>query len=252
MIETDTHNVSDLRRVWRTLKPFAKPLIVMLVLGGGLLALAKSPLRSYLAHADQMRATMEALGSWAAVAYIAVASVLMAFGFPRYVCLPIAGLAFGFWWGLLWTQVATLFGYYGTFAFVRWGGKSFVERYVPRLRKMHRVFHEHAVPTIVLMRLAPVSGVLINLLLGLSPITHGDFLWGTLLGTLPEAIVMTYVGSSAAHLSRSESVAWVAGGLIFVVLVWIVFSWVVRRSRSFHEVEKEYMDPGAEKDGASS
>lgn len=238
----ESRKASGWRRAWRRFRPFAKPLIVILVLGGGLLAVSMSPLRAYLMHAENVRAAMERLGGWATAVYVAGASVLIAFGFPRYVCLPIAGLAFGFWKGLLWTQMATVLGYYATFIFVRWGGRGFIEKHFPRLQKMHRVFHEHAVPTIILIRLAPVSGIVVNLLLGLSPITHGDFFWGTLLGTLPEAVLMTYVGSSAAHLLRAESVAWVAGGLFFLILVWLVFSWLVRRSRAFDAVEKEYVE----------
>jgi uncharacterized membrane protein YdjX (TVP38/TMEM64 family) len=228
------------RRAWRRCKPFLKPLLVVGVLGAGLAVLALSPLREYLSHVEAVRAEVEKWGAWGAAVYVLGAAFLMAFGFPRLVCLPVGGLVFGFWRGLLWTQLATLLGYYATFMFVRWGGRELVEEHFARLRKVHRVFHQHAVPTIVLLRQLPISGVFINVLLGISPITHSDFVIGTLLGTLPEAIPMALLGSSAAHLSRSESVAWVAGALAFVVVVWLFFSWVVRRSPAFAEIQKEY------------
>ncbi len=219
-----------------------KPLLVIVILGAGLLAVALSPLRSYLTHVENVRAVIEGWGRLAAVYYVAASAVLIAFGFPRFICLPIAGLAFGFWRGLLWTQIATAIGYHATFVFVRWGGREFVEKRFPRLRRMHRVLHQHAVPTIILMRLLPINGVVINFLLGLSPVTHLDFLVGTLVGTLPEALPMTLLGSSAAHLSRAESAAWVAGALAVVIVIWLVFSWLIRRSRAFDQVEKEYVE----------
>lgn len=230
------------RGAWRAYKPFLKPLVVVLVLGGGLWGLALSPLREYLSHVDRIRAAIEAWGAWAAFGYVLAATVLIAFGFPRLVCLPVAGLAFGFWWGLLLTQLATMAGYYVTFVFVRWGGREFVEKHFARLQKVHRVFHQHAVFTIILLRQLPISGLFINLLLGLSPITHMDFVLGTLLGTLPEAIPMAFLGSSAAHLSRAESAAWVAGALAFVVIIWLSFTWIVRRSAAFEQVQKEYAE----------
>lgn len=219
-----------------------KPLFVIAVLGGGLIVAAVSPLRQYLTHVSEIQSRILAIGFWGAPLYVFGAAVLIALGFPRVALLPLSGLIFGFWMGLLWTQLATVLGYYALFVFVRWGGKEFVARHFPRIQKMHRVFHEHAIPTIVLLRQLPISGFVINLLLGLSPITHGDFLVGTALGTLPEAIPLAWLGSAAGHLSRSQSTVWVAATFAFVLLVWLFFALFVRRTRAFKSVAFEFSE----------
>lgn len=217
-----------------------KPLFVILVLGGGLTVVAASPLRHYVTRVTEIQKQFSMLGCWGPPLYIFGAAVLIGIGFPRVALLPLAGLIFGFWMGLAWTQLATVLGYYALFMFARWGGREFVARHFPRIEKMRRVFHEHAIPTIVLLRQLPISGFVVNLLLGLSPITHWDFLIGTALGTLPEAIPLAWIGSAAGHLSRRQSVAWVAATFAFVLVIWLFFLFFVRRTRAFNSVALEF------------
>lgn len=221
-------------------KPFIKPLIVLLALSVGLIVVAMSPLKEHLKHVELLRDQIRALGAWGPPVFVIAVFALITLGVPRILFFPIGGLAFGFWWGLVWTQLATMMGYYAIFLFVRWGGRDFVARHFPRIQRMHRVFHNHAIPTIIVIRQLPISGLPINLLLGLSPITHTDFLIGTVIGVLPEAIPMAAIGSSAVKLTAGQGLAWVAGLLVLVILIWLVFSLVVRSSKMFAEVEADY------------
>jgi uncharacterized membrane protein YdjX (TVP38/TMEM64 family) len=171
---------------------------------------------------------------------------LIVMGFPRLLFCPIGGAVFGWSWGLVWTQIPTLIGYYILFLFVRWGGQGYVLRRWPRLQRMHKVFHKGAIPTIFVMRQLPISGLVINLLLGLSPIQHLDFVIGTAIGLLPEAMAMTAIGSGAVAMSKGQSAALVAVAVGAMVLVWIVFSVLVRRSKMFAHLRAEYRDAKAE------
>ena len=228
------------RRFLTLMRPFVKPLIVLCVLSLGLIIVAMSPLKSYLGHVELVRDQIQALGKWGPPVFIVCVAALITLGVPRLLFFPIGGLAFGFLWGLLWTQIATMIGYYAIFLFVRWGGRDFVLKHFPRVSHMHRVFHKHAIPTIIVIRQLPVSGLPINLLLGLSPISHTDFLIGTVIGILPEAVPMAAIGSSAVKLTTGQGLAWVAGLLVFVIVIWLVFSLIVRSSKMFAQVESEY------------
>ena len=58
-------------------------------------------------------------------------------------------------------------------------------------------------------RQLPISGLITNLLLGLAPIRHLDFLVGTAIGLLPEAIPFTLVASGAVKLGGGEHIGYV-------------------------------------------
>ena len=237
---------------WRKYKPILKPLLVICVLVAGLLVVALSPLKSYLRQVEVMQQHIEALGVWGPLIYMACVFLLISVGVPRLLFCVIGGLAFGFVWGMIWTQIPTLLGYYVVFLFVRWGGRDFVVRHWPRLERMHKVFHKRAVPTIIVIRQLPISGVFINLLLGLSPISHLDFLVGTALGLLPEAIPMTAIGSSALELTAGQGLAYVAGLLVFLIVLWVVFTLVVRSSRMFARVRKDFVEEEPKQEGIES
>ena len=242
---TNKESAAPAHKTGSAIRPFIKPLLVLCVLSLGLIIVARSPLKSYLAHVELVRDQIEALGQWGPPVFIACVAGLITLGVPRILFFPIGGLAFGFLWGLIWTQIATMIGYYAIFLFVRWGGRDFVVRHFPRVSRMHRVFHKHAIPTIILIRQLPISGLPINLLLGLSPISHLDFLVGTVIGILPEAIPMAAIGSSAIHLTAGQGLAWVAGLLAVVIVLWLVFSLALRSSRMFAQVESEYEEEAA-------
>ncbi|MFH0953102.1 MAG: VTT domain-containing protein [Verrucomicrobiota bacterium] len=226
-----------------------KPLIVLAVLALGILVVYFSPLRGYLHEVKQIKARLAALGVLGPVVYMAVVFVLISMGFPRLLFCPIGGMAFGFVRGLLWTFFPTLLGYYVIFLFVRWGGRDFVLRHWPRLARPHRVFETHAVPAIVLIRQLPISGLLINLALGVSPVGHVQFLVGTAIGLIPEAIPFTLVASGAVKMGGGESAAYVLGAIVILVLLWGGMWVLARRSRLFAEVREEAQEDGLEQDG---
>jgi uncharacterized membrane protein YdjX (TVP38/TMEM64 family) len=217
-------------------RDFLKPLLVILVFAVGLTVVYFSPLKSYLRHLDEVRDRLDRMGPAAPLIFVAGVWLLICMGVPRLIFCPLGGMAFGFWRGLLWVEIGTLMGYYVVFLFVRWGGREFVLRRWPKVGRMRHIFHRRAIPTILVMRQLPISGLLINMLLGLSPIRHADFVLGTALGLLPEAIPLTLVGSSATHLSRGAGLLYVLAGLGFVLLIWIGFGLFVRFSKRFSEL----------------
>ena len=89
----------------------------------------------------------------------------------------------------------------------------------------------HAKPTVAsvaLMRMLPVSNVIINAGLALSHVGNRAFLLGSLVGFLPQGVVAVVIGSGMA-----EDVPWAGAaqiGIACILLLAIVF-WTSKKNR---------------------
>jgi uncharacterized membrane protein YdjX (TVP38/TMEM64 family) len=212
-------------------KSILKGLILLLVLVGGLAVIYLTPLRGYLTEVHRVSERLKHAGVAAPIVFVLAVAVLVAIGCPRLLLCPIGGLTFGFFWGLLWTQLGTILGFYATFLFVHWTGREFVLRKWPRLARFRPVVGRRGWLTVILVRQMPIGGFYINILLGLTPLRHSHFFLGTAIGILPEAIPATLIGSSASELSLGKSIAYVLIAVLCLVCVWILFGWFVRSSK---------------------
>ncbi len=214
-----------------------KPLVMLAVVLAGFALVYFTPARGYLADLQAVKYRLVSLGWMGPAAWIGIVLVLVAAGIPRRLFCPISGLAFGFWYGLLWTQMATLAGYYALFLFVRWGGQDFVLRHWPRVGRLKEHFRGHSAALVVFaVRQLPISGLLINFLLGLSPIRHRHFLIGTAFGILPEAIPFTLVTSGVVKLSSRNTPLYIAAAAGMLLLACGALWYFSRHSRILSEL----------------
>jgi uncharacterized membrane protein YdjX (TVP38/TMEM64 family) len=217
-----------------------KPLIMLAVVAAAFALVYFTPARKYLGDIESVKYWLLSLGWVGPAAWVGIVFALVAAGIPRLLFCPIGGLAFGFWYGLLWTQVATLGGYYALFLFVRWGGRDFVLRHWPRVGRLRNHFHGHSAPLLVFaIRQLPISGLIINFLLGLSPIRHLHFLLGTAFGILPEAIPFTLVASGTFKLAEQNTPLYIAAGVGFLLLVCGALWYFSRHSTLLAELRDE-------------
>jgi len=209
-----------------------KPLIVLAVVATASALVYFTPAREYLSNIQKAKYWLLSLGWMGPAVWMGIVFVLVAAGMPRLLFCPIGGLAFGFWHGLLWTQVATLAGYYVLFLFVRWGGRDFVLRHWPRVGRLKEHFHGHsAAPLVFAVRQLPISGLIINFLLGLSPIRHHHFLLGTAFGILPEAIPFKLTGRNTP--------LYIAAAVTVLLLACVAMWYFSRHSRLLAELRGE-------------
>ena len=217
-----------------------KLLITMAVVAAAFALVYFTPAKKYLGDIQSVKHWLLSLGWVGPAAWMGIVFVLVAAGMPRLLFCPIGGLAFGFWYGLLWTQVATLAGYYVLFLFVRWGGPDFVLRHWPRVGRIKGHFHGHSAALMVFaLRQLPISGLIINFLLGLSPIRHHHFLLGTVFGVLPEAIPFTLVASGTFKLTVQNTPLYIAAAVGLLLLVCISLWYFSRHSKLLAELRKE-------------
>jgi uncharacterized membrane protein YdjX (TVP38/TMEM64 family) len=223
-----------------------KPLIVFTALALALIVVMGTPLKEYLGNLKNIKAQLQSLGYYAPVIYMACVFVLVSIGVPRLLFCPIGGFAFGFVEGLLWTQLATLSGYYVTFLFVRWGGRDYVLHHWTKLGRLQKIFDLPAIPAVIIVRQLPISGLLTNLALGLAPIRHIDFLVGTAIGLLPEAIPFTLVASGVVKLGGGEHIGYVVAATVLLIAVWIGLWYAAGHSNYFAKLRRRFREVEAE------
>ncbi len=217
-----------------------KPLIMLAVVAAAFGLAYLLPARKYIGDIESVKYWLLSLGWVAPAAWMGIVFALVAAGMPRLLFCPIGGLAFGFWHGLLWTQVATLGGYYALFLFVRWGGQDFVLRHWPRVGRLKEHFHGHSAALLVFaVRQLPISGLIINFLLGLSPIRHRHFLLGTAFGILPEAIPFTLVASGVFKLTGRNTPLYIATAVGLLLLVCAALWYFSRHSKLLAQLRGE-------------
>jgi len=190
-----------------------------------------SPLRNWLGRVRELSDSLRGLGLLAPVVLTLGVAVLVAIGFPRLVLCVVAGMALGFWWGLLWTQFGTLLGNYAVFLAARRNAGGWAERYLTRHGRLHGLIRRSGIAEVILARQLPVPGLVLNLALGLVSIRHRDFLLGTLIGQLPEAIPLTLIGAGLLNSSATSRLWLVGAAVILAVLVWVGLRAFLRRRR---------------------
>jgi uncharacterized membrane protein YdjX (TVP38/TMEM64 family) len=226
-----THPERDIPPPWRGI------VLLALVVAALLAIVYLSPLREYLGKARELSENIRSLGLFGPAALVVGVAVLVALGFPRLAFCVIAGMAFGFWKGLLWTQLGTLAGNYVLFLVARRGGGAWVRAFVAKRRKLSDLIHREGLTGVILARQLPLPGLLVNLAFGLVAIRHRDFLIGTLIGQLPEAIPCTLIGAGALKASFGKSAAFLGLAVALALAVWIVLRWFLSR-------QADSMQPG--------
>jgi len=224
-----------------------KPLIMLAIVAAAFAFIYFTPVHNYLGNIQIVKLWLLSLGWLGPAVWMGIVFALVAAGTPRLLFCPIGGLAFGFWYGLLWTQVATLAGYYVLFLFVRWGGQDFVLRHWPRVGQFRKHFHSHSATLMVFaVRQLPVSGLIINFFLALSPIRHSHFLIGTVFGILPAAIPFTLVASGMFKLTGRNTPLYMAAAVGIFLLVCAMMWYFSRHVKLLTELRKESGSVGEE------
>ncbi len=188
-----------------------------------------SPLKDELTHVRDINERLDRMGPTAELVFIVGAVIITALGFPRMLVYPVGGIAFGFFWGLIWSVTALLFGGYIPFCYARWGGRSWIVRKWPRMGRLADYFHERSYRTVVLFRILPMPGFLTNAFLGITRIKHQAFLLGTVLGSIPPGIPATLLGSSMIEEHRFTQMAYATSSVVLFILLWFVIPVCLRK-----------------------
>lgn len=155
-------------------------------------------------------------GAWGPVVYMLLYAVGPSFLVPGAVMTIAAGLAFGTWWGSLWSLLGADIGALVAFAAGRFMGQEFVVRALGgRFRNMLDRIARNGFYITLYLRIVPVIPYnAFNLLAGASPITFRDYFWASMIGMVPGTILFAFLGDALWHPTSPRF--FVAVGLIVV------------------------------------
>jgi uncharacterized membrane protein YdjX (TVP38/TMEM64 family) len=203
-------------------------ILLMLALG---LAVFLLPLKDWLQQGQIIKAQLDGFGLAAPLVFVAGTALLVTLGAPRLVVCSLAGMAFGPWWGLAWSQVGTLLGAYATFLTVRAFGREPILRRYPGLDRYSDRIRGRGLLAVLLIRQLPMNGFHNNLLLGLSPVGHRDFLFGSLLGYLPLGATAVLIGAGVVQTELTRLVQFTAAGVAAFLLLGLLLKRLVGAGR---------------------
>lgn len=185
--------------------------------------LFKSPVMEYLASAQEVAQKLTQFGWKGHLFFFFGTTILVLMGMPRLLFCGIGGMAFGWWLGLTYAVLATLLAYYLQFIFVRWGGKPFVEKYLKKYPNAGKYVRDEGLSAVILARQVPLPGIALNFAFGLSTVRKRDYLLGTLVGQIPEALPCALVGAGLLKNSAKSLILTLAVAVAAFALLWLGF-----------------------------
>lgn len=175
--------------------------------------------------------------AWYALPLVAVAfAVLGALLVPVVVLITATGLAFGPWLGPVYAMAGSLASGSVGFGLGRWFGRTRTERLLGhRVPKLGRALDRHGTLAVFFIRKIPLPFMLVNIVIGASPVRYRDFVLGTMLGMTAVVIALAGFGGRLVDLWRSPTSSSVAIAAAIVGLpllgAWALNVVLVRRAR---------------------
>ena len=186
-------------------KPFAwRRLIPVLVFVAGLVVFFALGLERYLSidalrqHRSVLRAWVETSGLLAALVFMAVYIVTVAFSLPGATVLTIAGgFLFGSVWGTVLVIISATLGATVLFSIAKTTlGDVLRAKARAWLPRLEAGFREHALSYLLVLRLVPIFPFfIINLVPAFLGVPLSTFILGTFLGIIPGTFVYATVGA---------------------------------------------------------
>jgi uncharacterized membrane protein YdjX (TVP38/TMEM64 family) len=172
--------------------------LIVLVLLFGVSAYLLAVHRQWFNNPKVLRGEVVSWGAWGPIVYMILYAVGPSFLVPGAVMTIAAGLAFGAWWGSIWSVLGADAGAVVAFGAGRFLGRSFVERTMGvRFRRLLDRLERHGFYLTMYLRLVPVIPYnAFNLLAGASPIRFKDYLWASIIGMIPGTVLFAMLGDS--------------------------------------------------------
>ncbi|WP_140984755.1 TVP38/TMEM64 family protein [Asticcacaulis tiandongensis] len=209
-----TLDAKAVRAVWVTLALFALVGLVFLIGRTEWGVEATHALEHWMAEYRQ---------SPLAVFIVILVFTLSAFiGVPQFVLIAACVVAFGPWWGFVYSWVATIVSAAVTFYMGRIIGAETLQKIGgSSLNRLSAYIGKNAFMASFIIRNVP-SGpfIVVNMAFGVSHASFWAFLSGCALGVIPKNVLVALFGSSLAHISAGGD--WKVGLLILLIaVIWL-------------------------------
>lgn len=197
-----------------------RPLIFLLILGAGIVAVQVFHLQEYL-RGDRLQQFVASLGAWGPLVYLAVWTVLPLFcpGLPLTLA---GGLLFGPFLGVIYVLVGATAGAILPFLVARYLARDWVESKIAgtRLMSLDAQVSRRGWMVVAVARLIPVfSYSLLNYAFGLTRIAIVPYALATFVFMLPTTVAYVYFSSNILQLLQGQVSREVIVGVGMVAVV---------------------------------
>jgi len=154
---------------------------------------------------------------WGLFAAIAVFTLASFIGAPQFVLIAACVVAFGSWWGFLYSWIATVVSAGVNFWVGRLAGAKAIERFGGEaIGRVSGYVGRNAFYASFIIRNVPSAPfIVVNMAFGVSRASFWAFIAGCALGVLPKTALVAIFGKSFLAMSRGGD--WKAGALIAVI-----------------------------------
>lgn len=172
---------------------------------------------------DVLRDGVTKLGIFAPIIYIFLYGIGTILLLPSTPLNVSGGLIFGFQWGLFWTAIAAIFAAIISFIYARFLGQNWVrQRFGNYLQTLDGAIEKGGMWYIFAIRLLPLIPYgIVNYGAGLTSVTGRDYIFGTVLGTIPGILPFVMMGSGLAEGNMLPvTIALSLAGLLLAGATW--------------------------------
>ncbi len=178
-------------------------------------------------------------GPWGLVAAIVVFTVSAFFGAPQFILIAACVVAFGPWFGFLYSWIATVVSAGVTYwlgrgptalLLARHGGKT--------VGRLTRFVGKNAFYASFMIRNVPSAPfIVVNMAFGAARASFPGFLAGCALGVLPKTALVAFFGGSFMTAVSGDGI-WTSAILAGVALAWLALMLVVRELVKRREIAR--------------
>ena len=168
-------------------------------------------------------------GPWGLPAAVVVFSVAAVFGAPQFILIAACVVAFGPWYGFLYSWIATIASAGLTYWLGRGPTARLLERHGGRtVGRLTRFVGKNAFYASFMIRNVPSAPfIVVNMAFGAARASFPLFLAGCALGVLPKTALVAFFGGSFMTAVSGDGV-WTSAILAGVALAWLGLMLVVR------------------------
>ncbi|WP_062235182.1 TVP38/TMEM64 family protein [Fictibacillus sp. FJAT-27399] len=176
---------------------------------------------------ERFRGWILSWGVWAPIVYIALYAFRPFVLFPSSVFAVTSGLAFGLYWGCLYTYLGSLSGGLMTFLAVKWIGKKSVKKeWKGNYQKIQEGIKQRGFIYVLILRLLPILNYdLVSYLTAAANVKFKDYAAATAIGIIPGTLAYTYIGASVANTGMKEIL------ISSIIIITLIILPVVTRKR---------------------
>ena len=186
--------------------------------------------------ASEIKEYILSFGIWAPVIYIILFTLVPLTLFPDSVLAIAGGMCFGVMGGAVCTMIGAILG--GTLAFFisRTLGKGFAKKFSNNeMQKISTKIEEKGFLIVLFLRLIPLFPFdVISYSAGLSKIKLKDFIFATVIGTIPGILIFSNIGDKAMNPGSADF--YISIGFLLLLLAGSV---IVKKKTNIFKSKKE-------------